>query len=90
MRLVITLAATLFRGVVLQQLWRWFITVPFGVMTLSLGHAIGLSILCQLLTFGWTWADVEANDGKEWQNLSVSLCMSFFALTSGFLVSFLM
>ena len=90
MRFVVTLGATLVRGVVLQQLWRWFVAVPFGVMALSIGHAIGLSILCQLLTFGWTWADVEANDGKEWHNLLLSFCISCFALASGLLFSFLM
>jgi len=48
--LFVMLVGSLFRGFVLAKMWLWFI-VPFGVVELSVVHAIGLSLIVSFLTF---------------------------------------
>ena len=38
---------SIFNGLLLMSLWGWYI-VPFGVMSITLPHAIGLSIIIGL------------------------------------------
>lgn len=84
------LSATCIRGAVLMVLWRWFIAAPFSIMPITLAHALGLSVLIQLLTFHATWKDVEACEGYEKQNIVVSVCHSVASLMCAFLVSLFM
>jgi hypothetical protein len=81
------ISATVIRGFVLLLLWRWFVAVPFGVMPLTIAHALGLSALIQLFTMSMTWADVESNVGKDAENLFLSCLASCMSLTFGFLMS---
>ena len=84
------LSATVIRGCALMLLWRWFVAAPFGVMPLTLMHALGLSTLIQLFTFTMTWADVESNEGKDEKNLFLSCIASLMTLMFGFVVSLFM
>lgn len=84
------LSATAIRGIALVLLWRWFVATPFGVIPLTLFHALGLSVMVQLFTFHLTWADIEANDGKDEKNLFLCCLASLTALLLGFVVSFFM
>lgn len=46
----VMIAVTVFRGYVLSEMWEWFI-VPFGVKSLNVVHAIGLSMIVAFLTY---------------------------------------
>lgn len=41
----------LYGGWIFQTLWGWFVVTTFGVQTLSLPQAIGLSIFANLITW---------------------------------------
>jgi hypothetical protein len=41
----------LLRGAILVQVWEWFVTDTFGVTTLTLVQALGLSVVVTLLTY---------------------------------------
>jgi hypothetical protein len=45
----------LFRAIVFIDLWEWFI-VPFGVITIGMAHALGLSCF-----IGWMTADTSSD-----------------------------
>lgn len=42
---------SLLRGVVLQQIWAWFVADTFDITTLTLVQAIGLSLVVSFLTY---------------------------------------
>lgn len=48
--LLFVILTTLLGGLVLQDLWGWFI-VPLGVMQISIVHAIGISLVVRLVTY---------------------------------------
>ena len=52
---------TLLGGVVLKDLWGWFI-VPLGVPQLSVIHAIGVSLVVRLMTYDIPKGDDEMSD----------------------------
>lgn len=41
----------LYGGLIFQTLWGWFVVTTFGIQTLSLPQAIGLSIFTSLITW---------------------------------------
>lgn len=41
----------LYGGWIFQTLWGWFVATTFGIQTLSLPQAIGLSIFASLITW---------------------------------------
>ena len=55
---VLTVLGSLLGGVVLQDLWGWFI-VPFGLPELGLAHAIGINIIVGFLTYRY----IPSKDG---------------------------
>jgi ACR3 family arsenite efflux pump ArsB len=61
----------LFRGFVLVHLWEWFVT-PLGVQSISIAHAIGLSLIINLLLSQIARkADVD-NGEEEWYVKAIS------------------
>tara|TARA_R110000772_G_scaffold382_2_gene1360 strand:- start:2752 stop:3063 length:312 start_codon:yes stop_codon:yes gene_type:complete len=42
---MVTFLVVTFSGFVLSECWGWFISKPFGVIELSLPHAMGLNVL---------------------------------------------
>ena len=49
--LVLDFFYMLLRGVVIADMWRWFVT-PLGVPSISMVHAIGFSLFVGLFTMG--------------------------------------
>lgn len=58
---VLLILGTLLGGVVLQDLWGWFI-VPFGLPELSLAHAVGINVIAGFLTYRY----VPSKEGDGW------------------------
>jgi hypothetical protein len=50
------------RGFVLSYLWQWFV-VPFGLPSITVAHAIGISLIVSFLTY--EGAKTESNDIGE-------------------------
>ncbi len=48
---VLCVISSLLYGVVLSQLWAWFITPMFHVQEITIAQAIGISLVVGLLTF---------------------------------------
>lgn len=76
-----------FSGYALAKLWAWFL-VPLGLPTLSLGYAIGLSIIVGYLT--WQDIDVDHPKRETWETFTRSLILAAFrpsfALLCGWVV----
>lgn len=58
---VLIVLGSLLGGVVLQDLWGWFI-VPFGLPELGLAHAIGINIIVGFLTYRY----IPRKNGDGW------------------------
>jgi hypothetical protein len=48
--LLLSIPLALLRGLILSQVWSWFI-VPFGLPSIGIAWALGISIMISLLTF---------------------------------------
>jgi hypothetical protein len=72
------------RGAVLVKLWSWFVVERFHVTSLTLGYAIGLSIIVGFLVYQFSSADQEANQGKSYGEVLVA--GFFLGLSYTFLV----
>lgn len=48
----LNLLAVLTLGLAICQLWSWFVAEPFGLKSIGLAHALGLSALVNLFFFG--------------------------------------
>ena len=59
--IILVVLTTLLGGVVLKDLWSWFI-VPLGVPQLSVIHAIGVSLVVRLMTYNIPKGDEETSD----------------------------
>ena len=75
---------TIVRGYILSYLWEWFIT-PLGVMSISISHAIGISMIVAYLTYEGAKKEHEA-----WVQLGVSLIAAFVVFGVGWLVHTIM
>lgn len=58
---VLLILGSLLGGVVLQDLWGWFVT-PFGLPQLGLAHAIGINVIAGFLTYRY----VPSKEGDVW------------------------
>lgn len=79
------LLTMVYKGVAFQWLWGWFVAVPFGVMPLTMGHAMGLSLLVSYLTF--TYAPDERSFRER---LIASILLPCIALALGKIYLWLM
>ena len=84
----------LVRAFVLAQMWEWFI-VPFGVMAITYGHAVGLSILINLFHPSKTpsKSDEESDESVKKavaRFIFTGLVMPFIALGAGWLCKYFM
>lgn len=73
---------------VLVRLWGWFVT-PFGMPTIGLAHAYGLSMI------GWfVLKDLQKNDEDEWKELARATVFALFKpalfLAAGYFVHLIM
>ena len=70
----------LFGAFTISTLWGWFV-VPFGVQTISLAHAYGLSVLASVFvsTRGLS------NNTKAADTLLTGVMLNVFALLFGFI-----
>jgi hypothetical protein len=85
--MVIFTGLIIWQGVVLQQLWDWFIVDFFGVESLPLKVAIGISLIVSVLF--WKPTDVEDKDASTTTKIS-RVCAGFFVplfeLVTGYIV----
>lgn len=58
---ILIVLGSLLGGVVLQDLWGWFVT-PFGLPQLGLAHAIGINVIAGFLTYRY----VPSKEGDGW------------------------
>lgn len=72
----------LLRAWVLTLLWGWFVT-PFGLMSLGLAHAYGLSTVAQLFTFKGMPATDKTKDQSWWVMYATSIAVSLVFLGFG-------
>lgn len=81
--IITTSLIVIFRGFVFSKLWAWFVVSKFGLNSLSIPEAIGISILITLLTYQISFSDIEIikNDtGKA--DFYILKFLSVFMLTS--------
>lgn len=81
---------TLYGGWIFQTLWGWFVATTFGIQTLSLPQAIGLSIFAGLIT--WKLPpkeDTNQTFTEVFVRASVTPIISWTVLLlSGYIVTF--
>lgn len=82
---VIIIASLLLDGIVVKNLWEWFI-VPLGTKPISLFHAIGISLIASVLTYQFTPSKKEELMERLW----FLFAMPLFALFLGWGVKSLM
>ena len=70
------------RGFVLKYLWLWF-AVPFGLMPISIAHAIGISLIISFLTY-------QQDARKTSDDEDTSILISFFSQVTIIFVLLLM
>lgn len=49
--LCLSIPSWMFGGVVFHLCWRWFVVSALGCRELSVGHAMGVSLIATMLTF---------------------------------------
>ena len=69
----------LFGAFTISTLWSWFV-VPFGVQTISLAHAYGLSVLASVFM-----STRGLNNTKAADTLTQGVMLNIFALLFGFI-----
>ena len=78
-------ASCFFSGWILQSMWNWFI-VPFGVMRISLAHAIGLDAMFTIYRYN---KNSQKKDKAEfWMGVIGSVVVHLILLFVGFLAHF--
>ncbi len=60
--LVASLVLSVFEGLLLKQLWVWFITPSFGLKPISLATAVGISLFLGLITLQPSNWDSQTRD----------------------------
>lgn len=89
--LVTLVLGSIFHGYVLSVLWGWFVVPTFGVPTLGLVSAIGLSLVVSYLTHQVPASrDTEADGERMVQDLLFAILMSAFALAFGWIIHLFM
>ena len=78
------LVAILLGGFVIQTLWGWFIVTTFGLKSLTIAQAIGLSLVTHYLTYN------SSTDSSEDVKNSVirTACIPIISLVVGYIVHF--
>ena len=77
---------TMYYGVVIRQLWAWFIVPAFGAVPLSLVTAIGIDLLASVLR-GYTH-DPESKDKDLGELVALGFKRTFFGPTTFLLVGY--
>lgn len=85
---LLALVHMLFRGMVVRDLWYWFV-VPLGLPVLSIAHAIGLSGMIFYITFA---IREESKDDKTFfqsfiTNLIAAFILGLLAWGTGWAVA---
>ncbi|MHA2377623.1 MAG: hypothetical protein ACXAB9_15840 [Candidatus Thorarchaeota archaeon] len=85
--LILAPVAYAVRGLVLKQLWIWFVTETFGIIPITSIQAIGLSIVVGFLTH----QEYESKKDRTTSEAATSLIVSVFigpllALAAGWVV----
>jgi multisubunit Na+/H+ antiporter MnhB subunit len=87
--LVTIVLSALWSGYVLSVLWGWFISPALGVPQLSVGYAIGLTIVVRYLTYRANKDDDEDESmgTKFGKALVTAISMPAFSLLFGWVVT---
>jgi len=73
--------AVLFSGVVIQDMWSWFV-VPLGAPPIGIAHGLGLR-----LTLSWCTAITRPNDDKFSEVVVRGACITAMVWGLGYLYS---
>lgn len=68
--IIIAVPTTIWNGYVLSILWGWFIVPTFEAPTLSVGYAIGFTMIVSYLTHP---INLFKKDNKEWKNWFIEI-----------------
>ncbi len=79
--------ATILRGFVLSMLWGWFLVPIFGLPTLGIAAAIGISLVSTFLTYQHVETGENTNTGKR---TAIILLHPLVALIVGAIVQMFM
>lgn len=83
---IIILPLVALRGYVVSKLWAWFIVPIFGLPTLSVAQAVGVSLVVTYFTYHQT-PDLKSKDKKEKIEAAVvSLSQPLLTLLMGYIV----
>jgi MFS family permease len=79
----VLIIGSIIRGWALSYLWEWFI-VPFGLPTLGIAHAIGISMVVAFLTHE---LNSNSDEGAEiGRAIGIAMIYPFIALLFGYIV----
>lgn len=67
--------AILVRGLVISQLWSWFVTIHFGLAPISIPEALGISLMLGFVTSAVDTSKSEGFASKLGFSISYSLAM---------------
>ena len=87
-KLSIAILKTCLMGFVLSVLWGWFV-VPFGVMALTIPHAVGLAFVVRLFTINFERVE-EYKKASMGIKAVIFIDFYLFALAIGWLISLFM
>ena len=86
---IVTVLASLLEAVILKFLWEWFV-VPFGVIPLSIPHALGISILIGYFKVGSVVKDTCEDSDPWWQKTCVTIVAFLLLWGTGYVLQMLM
>lgn len=77
-------------GLVLSQLWDWFVVETFNVPGINAFQAIGISLIAGMLTKGSTSRESDEEEHSVWYSLSLAFALAIvsplFALFVGWTI----
>jgi len=86
---VLLVVSTLLNGWVFSILWAWFIIPVFGLPALTIGQAIGLSMVVTFLTY--QYVDNQKSDKEtNYAVIVLPLAKPFMYLAIGYVVKLVM
>lgn len=86
---VIVMFSSVLNGYVLSILWDWFIVLKFGLASLSIPEAIGLSLTIGFLTFKADKNDDTQDDFAKIMIRGISICIgkAIVGLSGGYVIT---
>jgi len=86
MLVVITLVFTIWDGWVLSVLWRWFAVPIFHLPSITISTAIGIALICGLLTHQYQVDPKETASGQKLIRFLAPFIGGTIALIVGYIV----